>query len=235
MANYAAAVESQVAAAHRHSKRYIERHKAFGESMTGFGLSLTQLAQCETEINGSLARALSQMGLTVDRLASLYGEQAAKEGAAFEGADARLHADARAVQGGDRRARGGAEGHNAAAAALAAKRDRLEKGRTKEEGKGASLQAEVAAAEDAEGAAKAEYEAVAARLDAEMARFQREKLADFKHVVIDFREAPARVLAEGPRRVGRAAAAARRDRDAAARVSARENRRAPPSCAEQRW
>ena len=58
--------------------------------------------------------------------------------------------------------------------------------RTKEEGKGASLQAEVAAAEDAEGAAKAEYEAVAARLDAEMARFQREKLADFKHVVIDF-------------------------------------------------
>ena len=71
-------------------------------------------------------------------------------------------------------------------AALAAKRDRLEKGRTKEEGKGASLQAEVAAAEDAEGAAKAEYEAVAARLDAEMARFQREKLADFKHVVIDF-------------------------------------------------
>ena len=36
------------------------------------------------------------------------------------------------------------------------------------------------------GAAKAEYEAVAARLDAEMARFQREKLADFKHVVIDF-------------------------------------------------
>ena len=76
--------------------------------------------------------------------------------------------------------------YNAAAAALAAKRDRLEKGRTKEEGKGASLQAEVAAAEDAEGAAKAEYEAVAARLDAEMARFQREKLADFKHVVIDF-------------------------------------------------
>ena len=28
--------------------------------------------------------------------------------------------------------------------------------------------------------------AFAARLDAEMARFQREKLADFKHVVIDF-------------------------------------------------
>ena len=43
----------------------------------------------------------------------------------------------------------------------------------------------MAAAEDAEGAAKAEYEAVAARLDAEKG-LQREKLADFKHVVIDF-------------------------------------------------
>ena len=186
MANYASAVESQVAAAHRHSKRYIERHKALGESMTGFGLSLTQLAQCETEINGSLARALSQMGLTVDRLASLYGEQAAKEGAAFEEPMrdyTRMLAQCKAAIGAREAA---LKAYNAAAAALAAKRDRLEKGRTKEEGKGASLQAEVAAAEDAEGAAKAEYEAVAARLDAEMARFQREKLADFKHVVIDF-------------------------------------------------
>ena len=52
--------------------------------MTGFGLSLTQLANCESEINGSLAKALSQMGLCVDRLSSLYTEQASKENEAFE-------------------------------------------------------------------------------------------------------------------------------------------------------
>ena len=41
-------------------------------------------------------------------------------------------------------------------------------------------------AEEESGVAKRAYDGVAARVDAEMARFQREKLADFKHVVIDF-------------------------------------------------
>ena len=63
---------------HKHSKKYIERHRSLASSMTGFGLSLTQLANCESEINGSLAKALSQMGLCVDRLSSLYTEQASK-------------------------------------------------------------------------------------------------------------------------------------------------------------
>ena len=45
-------------------------------SHAGFGLSLTQLANCESEINASLAKALSQMGLCVDRLSNLYTEQA---------------------------------------------------------------------------------------------------------------------------------------------------------------
>ena len=43
-----------------------------------------QLANCESEINASLAKALSQMGLCVDRLSNLYTEQAAKENEAFE-------------------------------------------------------------------------------------------------------------------------------------------------------
>ena len=84
MGNYAAALETQITSVHKHSKKYIERHRALAASMTGFGLSLTQLANCESEINASLAKALSQMGLCVDRLSNLYTEQAAKENAAFE-------------------------------------------------------------------------------------------------------------------------------------------------------
>ena len=47
MGNYAAALETQITAVHKHSKKYIERHRSLASSMTGFGLSLTQLANCE--------------------------------------------------------------------------------------------------------------------------------------------------------------------------------------------
>ena len=42
MGNYAAALETQITAVHKHSKKYIERHRSLASSMTGFGLSLTQ-------------------------------------------------------------------------------------------------------------------------------------------------------------------------------------------------
>ncbi len=79
MSNYADAMETQVAAVHRHSKRFIERHRALASSMSGFGLSLTQLANCEADINPSLARALSSMGMSVDRMSNLYDEQVLAE------------------------------------------------------------------------------------------------------------------------------------------------------------
>ena len=43
MGNYAAALETQITAVHKHSKKYIERHRSLASSMTGFGLSLTQV------------------------------------------------------------------------------------------------------------------------------------------------------------------------------------------------
>ena len=56
---------------------------------------------------------------------------------------------------------------------------------SKEE-KAAALAKELTEAEEAANLAKAEYEEVAARVDAEMGRFQAEKLADFKRMVTDF-------------------------------------------------
>ena len=68
---------------------------------------------------------------------------------------------------------------------IKAKTDAEKKTEAKEEKAGA-LRKEVQQAEEHEAFCKGEYEKVAATVDAEMARFQREKLADFKHVVIDF-------------------------------------------------
>lgn len=183
MGNYAAALETQITAVHKHSKKYIERHRSLASSMTGFGLSLTQLANCESEINGSLAKALSQMGLCVDRLSSLYTEQASKENEAFEEPMRdyiRMLAQCKQAIAARDTALGA---WNGAAASLLAKRDRLE--RAKEE-KAAALRAEVQEDEKAVAYCKAEYEKVAAVVDAEMARFQREKLADFKQMVVNF-------------------------------------------------
>ena len=43
-----------------------------------------QLGNCEQEINSSVAKGMTQMGLTVDRLANLYSEQAGREATAFD-------------------------------------------------------------------------------------------------------------------------------------------------------
>ena len=188
MGNYAAALETQITAVHKHSKKYIERHRSLASSMTGFGLSLTQLANCESEINGSLAKALSQMGLCVDQLARAYDDHAAAEAAAFE----EPIKDYVRLLGQARQAIGARESAlktlNAAGAALEKKKDVLERYRhaTHKEEKQQSMARDVADAEAMSACAKQEYDAVSARVDGEMARFQREKLADFKVMLSSF-------------------------------------------------
>jgi len=69
-----------------------------------------------------------------------------------------------------------------------AKRDRLEKLRSGggKEDKVATAQREVQDAEEVHTCAKQQYEQVAARVDAEMLRFQREKVSDFKQMMNSF-------------------------------------------------
>lgn len=188
MSNYADAMETQVTAVHKHSKRFIERHRTLAGSMSGFGLSLTQLANCEAEINASLAKSLSTMGMCVDRMSNLYDEQASREGAAFEEpmrdyirmiGSCKQAVAARATA---------LASVNEAARSLAARRERHEKLRVRSSKDDVVSQAaaEVREAESVHSIAKQEYETVAARVDAEMARFQREKLADFKQMLVGF-------------------------------------------------
>lgn len=173
---------------HKHSKKFIDRHRSLAGSMSGFGLSLTQLANCEAEINASLATSLSTMGLCVDRMSNLYDEQASREGAAFEEPlrdYIRMIGQCKQAVG----ARAAALASlNEAARSLAAKRERYEalRGRASKEDAVGHAAAEVGEAESMHSIAKQEYERVAARVDAEMARFQREKLADFKQMLVGF-------------------------------------------------
>jgi len=192
MANYASAVQGQVTAVHKHSKAYIERHRGLGQSMTGFGLALTQLANCETAINQSLAKGISSMGLCVGRLSATYSELAEREADAFEEPMREYIRLLTAVKSAIAARDAALRSYNAASSSLLAKRERLDKlrdgsarGGSKEE-KVSALSREVTEAEEAENLAKANYETVVARVDGEMARFQSEKLTDFKRCVTTF-------------------------------------------------
>ncbi|KAL1500085.1 hypothetical protein AB1Y20_012759 [Prymnesium parvum] len=188
MANYSSALQTQVQAVHKNSKNYIERHNSLSSSMTSLGLALTQLANCEGDASTSLAEGLSQMGVTVDRVASLYNEQAAREKATFDDPlkdyVRLLSACKQAINCRDAALRA----YNNARATAAAKKDKLEKLRAAggKEDKANVVARELSDAEENVRVAKQDYESVAARLDADMVRFQREKLADFKQYIVGF-------------------------------------------------
>ena len=189
MSNYATALQGQVTSVHKHSKAYVEKHKTLATSLTSFGAALTQLSHCESSINESLSRGIQAMGDCVGQISSTYGEQAEREAGAFEepmkhyvrllsSVKAAIHARESALLA-----------YNRAGSSLASKREKLEKlrglGSAKEEKISAATR-EVADAEEALNLSKSEYEAVAARVDTEMQRFQTEKLADFKKYCVSF-------------------------------------------------
>ena len=188
MGNYATALQAQVTAVHKHSKAYVDRNKALGQSMTGFGLALTQLATCEREVNESLSVGISHMGLCVGKLSATYAEQADAETRVFE----EPMREYVRVLGAVKHAIGARDAalaaYNGAASSLQSKKERLDKLRAAggKEDKIGVLSQETARAEESVAAAKAEYETVSARVDAEMARFQTEKLHDFKQYVTGF-------------------------------------------------
>jgi len=188
MANYAAAVQGQVTAVHKHSKSYIDRHRALGQSMTGFGLALTQLANCETAINESLAKGISSMGLCVGRLSATYSELAEREADAFEEPMKEYIRLLTAVKTAIAARDAALRSYNASSSSLLAKKERLDKLRASggKEDKISALSREMTEAEEAENLAKSHYETVSARVDGEMARFQSEKLTDLKRCVTTF-------------------------------------------------
>ena len=194
MYNYVAALEQHIASVHRHSSRFIERHRSLANSTGSLGHSLSLLSDCERKISPNLAEAFSAMGLAMDGIATQLEEHANGEGVAFDGplcdyirqlAQCRQAIDARhtalAVL-------------NAAGKTLALRREKLAKLRSSTSANEVTSERlsvasrEVTEAESLQTVARQEYEQVASRLDGEMARFQREKVSDFKRMVVDFLE-----------------------------------------------
>ena len=177
-----------MSAVHKHSKAYIERHKALGTSLTGFSLSLTQLSECEAAINESLSKGFSHMGLCVGRMSATYSEQADREAQTFEEPMKDYIRLLASVKSAITAREAALKAYNGAASSLASKKERLEKLRTSggKEDKIAALAREVSEGEESVSLTKSEYETIVARVDAEMARFQTEKLTDFKTYVTSF-------------------------------------------------
>ena len=190
MGNYAAALEAQVSAVHKHSKKFIERHRALAGSTGGFASALGALSSCESEQTGNLSSMLSAMGFSMDGFSALYDEQAAKESTCFEEPMKdyiRMLAQCKQAISAREAA---LKATNNASAALELKREKLTRtrssGLSSQSERVSTLQREVEEAEDLSRCAKQEYERVAARVDAEMSRFQREKLAHFKSIIVNF-------------------------------------------------
>lgn len=190
MSNYVDALEAQIGAVQGHSRRFIERHRALAGSTGAFGFALSKLAACERQVHPSLADALSATGDASERLATLYEEQSRRELVAFDEplrdylrllAQCKLAINAR---------HGALALLNEAAKSLALKKEKLERLRSSDAGgeraseRLSTVKRDVSEAEAVLTLARQEYDTIAARVDGEMARFQSEKLADFKAMVV---------------------------------------------------
>jgi len=195
MKNYADTLQMQLQAVHKHSKGYVEKHKALSSSMADFSLALSQLgsgqqqgleegsADEEALKNEKMGKAIEQMGLTIGRLGQMFTELSEAETASFEEPMheyVRLLSSCKQAIG---KRKGALEAYNKAKETLATKKAKVEK--VKDE-KRAAAEREATEAEEQERVAKEHYEKVKKVLSAEFRRFQTEKLADFKKLVVQF-------------------------------------------------
>ena len=189
MANYASSLKSNLTSVHTYAKAYVERHKCLGASLNNFGDALSQLARCEAAINQSLGEGIGHMGDCMSTLSATYAEQADREAAAFEEPMKHYVRLLGAVKTAVHCRDSALSTLNRASASLASKKDRLESMRTSgtaKEEKLAAASKDLSDAEEAVTLAKAQYEEISQRVETEIARFQNEKLADFKRYCVQF-------------------------------------------------
>lgn len=191
MSNYTTTLTGHVSTVHKHSKAYIEKQRSLSTSMDGFAGALKQMASCEAATNDVLSKSFSQMSLTIDRLSTLYADQGSRGAVVFEEPMRGYIRILEAVKQAIAAREASLKKYNNASSVLAAKKEKLEKAKASKDGQGkeqkvATATREVTGAEESASLAKADYDNVVARVDAEMARFQLEKLADFKKFVVEF-------------------------------------------------
>eukprot|EP00753_Platysulcus_tardus_P002756 PLAT11868.1.p1 GENE.PLAT11868.1~~PLAT11868.1.p1 ORF type:complete len:451 (+),score=225.38 PLAT11868.1:33-1385(+) len=184
--SYIDGLEPEMSRVHRHTQALIKRGREMGTGLFEFGLAFSLLGQSES---AELGNALAEMGKTADELSKLTTEHAEKEYLFFEEPVKDYISVLGAVKLAlDARDRARADYHRETAS-LASKRD----AHNKLVATPSARPDRISAAEEAVVQAQRRVDEAKDKLDnvsdcllAEVDRFKREKLADFKNMVIDY-------------------------------------------------
>ena len=181
---YIQGFEPQIQNVHKHTQGLIKRSREMANGLFEFGLAFTLLGQSEAD---SLGNALTQLGHTADKLSVLAAEEAEKEALYFEEPVRDYVRMAAAVKQALDTRTSHQLAYEAALADLQAKTAAHNRIAASAPGpKAAQAEQEVAKAQQRVDETKKSFELVSERVLAEMERFKREKLADFRALILDY-------------------------------------------------
>ncbi|GMF41352.1 unnamed protein product [Phytophthora fragariaefolia] len=189
MMAYIEGLEPIMAGLHKHAHGLTKRAREIADGLFEFGVSFTLLGKSEE--NPSLQEGLSHIGHTSDQLSILAAEHAEREALHFEEPIFDYIRLVGAVKAALQKRNEVRCAYGAAVADLEAKEAALSKllkharGGSSEE-KVQLAESEVRAAQQHMEDAKLEDDIVTERVLREVERFKREKLADFKHIILDY-------------------------------------------------
>mmetsp|Transcript_13507 Transcript_13507/g.26046 ORF Transcript_13507/g.26046 Transcript_13507/m.26046 type:complete len:520 (-) Transcript_13507:68-1627(-) len=187
---YVNALEPQMNAVHKHTHGLVEKNKEMAQALFDFGLAFTLLGQAEGD---ALGDAMQQLGQCADKLSRVTAVEADKETQFFDEPikdyvrlvkQVKCALDSRTAK---------AQAYEALLGEVEAKtqaRDRLssaQQGADQQQAtKLSNAEDDLRNAQEECRRAKEEHESVTQRLFKEMERFKREKLVDFKSIVLDY-------------------------------------------------
>eukprot|EP00514_Thraustochytrium_sp_LLF1b_P004083 CAMPEP_0184516876 /NCGR_PEP_ID=MMETSP0198_2-20121128/5261_1 /TAXON_ID=1112570 /ORGANISM="Thraustochytrium sp., Strain LLF1b" /LENGTH=557 /DNA_ID=CAMNT_0026907223 /DNA_START=287 /DNA_END=1960 /DNA_ORIENTATION=- len=184
---YVGALEPQIAAVHTHSKALVEKEKETAQALFDFGLAFTLLGQAETD---ALGDAMTQLGHSADKLSRITAQEADKEAQFFdEPVKDYVRLVRQVKQTLDVRIAKEAEYENLVVeleSKLAARDKQRATTGPDQASRLDAAEAEVRRVTKLVDDAKAEFELITQRVLTEMERFKREKLIDFKSIVLDY-------------------------------------------------
>ena len=178
---YINSIEPQTTAVHKHTESLVKRNREMSQSLFQVGNAFTLLGKSEP---GSLGLALGELGRCAEKLSVVANTEADKEGQFFEEPIKdyvrMIHAVKQALEVRNRLE----VTYETNLAEQQAKK--LAVGRAAESGRQAEAEAEYNKATERVEASKAEFDEVTQRIFEEVDQFKREKLRDFKSIILDF-------------------------------------------------
>ncbi|CAH0490579.1 unnamed protein product [Peronospora farinosa] len=189
MMAYIEGLEPIMTGLHKHAHGLTKRAREIADGLFEFGVSFTLLGKSEENV--SLQEGLSHIGQCADQLSILAAEHAEREALHFEEPIFDYIRLVGAVKAALQKRNEVRCAYGAAVADVETKEAVLEKIRKQSRGrctedKVALAESEVRTAQQNMEDAKLEDDIVTERVLREVERFKREKLADFKHIILDY-------------------------------------------------